>query len=151
MAQVQITPDQLLEIKSYFESPTIHPKPGETAKHFDIPVATLSYHIKTKDWFPAWKSHAKGNKIFKKKMDKVIEEEAENEANKKLEVVRLTAHNVAATALKDFEMSRPEIKDFHEATKALDMAERGLGIKEDEGAKIGLQIGFLSSPQVIDV
>jgi|TARA_R110002020_G_scaffold3253_3_gene14772 hypothetical protein len=151
MPQVKISPEKLQEIKSYFESPKIHPKPGATAKHFGIPVATLNYHIKTKDWFPAWKSHAKSNKIFQRKMDEIIEEEAESEAEKKLVAVRHTAHNVAATALKDFEASRPEIKDFHEATKALDMAERGLGIKEDDGASIGLQIGFLSSPQVIDV
>jgi transposase-like protein len=147
----RLSSEQLVEIQAYYENPEVCPKPKEVCQKFGINDTQLRYHAKRRNWFPAYKSRQKSDKLLKKGMAEVIEQEAMEIANAELERCREIAVKASVEGLDRFQKSSPTPKDFNEANRAYDLIERAMGIKEDSGIKLGVDINFLSTPQPVTV
>ena len=100
--------------------------------------------MKTAEWSPSsWRSkpicqvpeYPDAEKLAEKYADELVE-------------CRVHAFEAALQGMEQFKASSPTPKDFPEAVKAMELAEKALQVESNDGAvQIGVNIGLLSTPQ----
>lgn len=145
----KLTKQELIQIRAFYEDPTQAPKPKEVCEKFKIKEKTLAYHASKGQWAKPWKAVSLSNKMLSKSAHRVMDEQVQTLVEQRLEEVREEAYEAAKKALILLNENPPEIKDWGDANKAYDLAEKSLGIKKEEDTiKIGVDLNMLSTPVV---
>lgn len=88
---------------------------------------------------------------MQKKLDTALSEEVEELVERKLKEVREKMFEAGMSGLEQFAQFAPIPKDYSDAIKCADLAERGLGVKEGEKEEMVVNFNLLSTPRVVQV
>lgn len=137
-------------IQKVYEDPDRKIPVTKIAEQFNMKATAIRCRASQKSWISPLKARRAAMtqlELRKKQAEEKLTEKLLSEAEEKLEVVNRHAYDAAVEGLQKFSKTAPKPKDYGDANKALELAERALGINRDEGPKMGVNINLLSTPQ----